>query len=178
MKRLITLITLIAPTLAFADISDTLESSRVKYGDPVSGIGNAHQVVYNHNECRIAQTYNNDGICVVAEFCRLDGKLFSTKVCSHLDSANLPPMVLNAQSNGWVQKKWSDQDNMRNTICYTWNNGITFYQVIAGHVRFGNETQWYWNRGYYTPEGVQIILADNAQNEPTSEPDQNPKTNI
>jgi hypothetical protein len=160
-KCLLPLLTLV-PTLAFADIGDTLQSSRAKYGDPVTGSENPHELVYNHNGCRIAQTYNDDGVCAVAQFCRLDGKQFSKTVRTHLDASNLPAITLNEQGNGWLHIKWNDISNMRNTTSYTWENGNITCQVLDGQMRYGDAPQWYWVRSYITPEGFGIIKADNA----------------
>ena len=65
------LIFVLVPSLAFADLGDTPQSARIKYGVP-SATGSPQILTYVHGKYRIWQTYDDTGHCVIAEFSPLD----------------------------------------------------------------------------------------------------------
>ena len=95
-------------------------------------------------------------------FIRLDGKPFTKADKLSLDRANLPPMTLNAQGNGWVQQDGWDNvgGGLKNMAAYLWTNGQYAFQVVGGQASLGTPDKWFWIRLYTTPEGASIFNAD------------------
>jgi hypothetical protein len=158
MRKSLFLILAFVPGLAFADLGDTLASSRIKYGDP-SPTGSPQLLAYIHGKkYRIWQTYDAAGRCVIAEYSLLNGGPLTSADCAELDRNNHLPGTLSPRlSPGWVQVKWPDSSTQRNWISYQYTGGTSLYQVMAGQSR--DDTGWYYSRMYLSAEGIRMIKA-------------------
>jgi hypothetical protein len=125
MKNLVLFAGLLAPTLAFANLGDTIASSSTKYGK-AERCENEHELRYFTHGYRIDQTYNPDGICVQVTFIRLDGQPFPKADRLSLDRANLPAITRNIP-NGWVRQDGWDNvgGGLKNMAAYLWKGRLS-----------------------------------------------------
>ena len=131
------------PRLALADLGDTRELARSKYGEP-SATKTANILSYVHGRYRIWQTYVND-VCAIAEFCPLDHGPLTPGECRELDAANLPGLTPGVGA-GWERVQWP------NTVSYQYTGPQqTLYQVMESRDKDG------WSRMYLNAVGIQWI---------------------
>jgi hypothetical protein len=160
MKPLFTILLACAlfPALAGADLGDTLETARNKYGEP-STTRSPQILAYIHGKkYRVWQTYDAAGRCVIFEYSLLNGGPLTSASLAELDRANHLPGALSPRlSPGWVQVKWPDSSTQRNWISYQYTGGTSLYQVMAGQSR--DDTGWYYSRMYLNAAGIQMIKA-------------------
>jgi hypothetical protein len=156
LKQTLVALTILVPGLAFADLGDTLESARIKYGDP-SATGHPHIWAYVHNLFRIWQTYDDKGICVIVEYCLVNNGPFTPGDCIDLDRNNMPAGLVLGNGPGWTIVKWPDTPSHRDTVSFQYTEGDTRYQVIVGQFRRDDSGGWYYSRMYLSSEGIEII---------------------
>jgi hypothetical protein len=138
----------LAPCLAWADLGDKLEIARIKYGQP-SPTGNQHILSYTHAPWHIWQTYDDKGVCIIAEFAPLNRGPLTLAGCRELDRNNLPGLTPGS-GPGWAEVIWP------NTVSYQYT-GKTLFQVMDGQSR--DKVGWYYSRMYLNAEGIEWIKA-------------------
>jgi hypothetical protein len=154
------LILAFAPGVALADLGDTMAQSELKYGES-SPTGSPQILVYTHPPFRIWQTFDDNGICVIAEFSPLDRTApFTAVQCAELDRNNLPVGLELGVGPGWELVPWSGGARGRNTVSYqhTALDGILF-QVVVGQSRDDETAPWHDDRLYLSDAGIKMMQA-------------------
>jgi hypothetical protein len=148
------------PNWALADLGDTLEAARIKYGES-STTGSAKILAYHGSKYRVWQTYSN-GICVIAEFSLLNHGPLTLEDCRELDRNNLPGLTPRS-GPGWDTVPWPDNAHHRDTVSFQYTmkcEGRTiYYQVITGQFRREDNVGWYYSRMYLSAAGIQTMMA-------------------
>jgi hypothetical protein len=148
----------LVPSLALADLDDTMQESVLKYG-PASATRSPQILVYTHPPFRIWQVFDDTGHCAIAEFSPLDRATpFTADQCAELDRNNLPAGLELGDGPGWERVPWTGGVRGRNTVSYqyTGDDG-TLFQAIVGQSRDDENSQWYDDRMYLNDAGVEIF---------------------
>jgi hypothetical protein len=145
------------PGLAFADLGDTIVQSTLKYGEP-KPTGDVHVFGYVHDQLRIWQSYNDAGVCVIAEFSPLNHGPLEGQVCADLACSNLPPALKLRSEFKLAQVQWHDSSRQRDTVSYQYTsmNSDSLYQLIVGQSR-EDTGGWRYYRMYLNTEGIHLI---------------------
>ena len=148
MKRIIVTLLLFSsllasiPRLAFADLGDTMEIARLKYG-LASATNTPNILSYVHGRFRIWQSYV-DNLAVIAEFSPLDHTPLTPAECRELDAANLPGGLVPGKGPGWKRVEWPG------TISYQFA-GATLFQVMESRGSQG------YSRMYLNSQGILFL---------------------
>jgi hypothetical protein len=139
------LILAFVPGVALADLGDTTETARLKYG-PASPTQTPQILAYLHgNKYRVWQTYDDKGVCVIAEFSPLNHEPLTPVDCQKLDAANLPGLTPGVGA-GWNRVTWPG------TISFEYTGPEQqLFQVMESQDKDG------WSRMYLNGAGIAFI---------------------
>jgi hypothetical protein len=130
MKKLLILSTCLIPSLAFANLGDSREKSKGRYGAPLATEENL--CLYKNEGCFIVQWYDAGGFCEVMTYFKPD--TFMPQEIDGLCTANFPATI---RKEDWVTKKTDDPDS------HAWET---------------KDHRWFYLVGSAYPQGSAVML--------------------